>query len=73
MCNVDVTINTLFWESPGKVQGTRAGSRRCINWDRLEAWAEDRILISSDRETFLRTLVVPFGAAGSVGPVDLLI
>ncbi|GAW23039.1 hypothetical protein ANO14919_125870 [Xylariales sp. No.14919] len=72
MCNADVAINTLFWESPAKVQGARPGSRKCINWERLEAWAENRILISSDRETFLKTLVVPFGTAGSVGPVDLL-
>ncbi|KAI0436442.1 hypothetical protein F4803DRAFT_542274 [Xylaria telfairii] len=71
MCNADLTINTLFWETPEKVQGARPGPRKCIDWDRLEAWADDRILIASDRETFLETLVLPFDAPGSTGPVDL--
>lgn len=68
MCNADVTINTLFWETPTKVQGTRPGPRKCVDWDRLQSWAEDRTLTASDRETFLANLVVPFDDIGSMGP-----
>ncbi|KAI1178234.1 hypothetical protein F4777DRAFT_130811 [Nemania sp. FL0916] len=72
MCNADVTVNTLVWENSQKVRGARPGPRKCIDWNQLEAWAADRILIASDRDTFLETLVVPFDDAGSMGPVELL-
>ncbi|KAI1137266.1 hypothetical protein F5Y05DRAFT_419716 [Hypoxylon sp. FL0543] len=72
MCNADVTINTLLRESPSQVLGARPGPRKCIDWDRLQAWADDRTLSASDGETFLATLVVPFDESGSIGPVELL-
>ncbi|KAI0198220.1 hypothetical protein F4808DRAFT_266836 [Astrocystis sublimbata] len=73
MCNADLSINTLFWETPTKVQGARPGLRKCVNWDLLQSWAEDRTLTAKDRESFLATLVVPFEKPGSIGPIDLLL
>ncbi|KAI8945736.1 hypothetical protein F4801DRAFT_567223 [Xylaria longipes] len=69
MCNADVSINTLFWETPNKVQGARPGPRKCVDWDHLQSWADNRTLTASDRKTFLATMVVPFDEPGSVGPV----
>ncbi|KAI0897749.1 hypothetical protein F4806DRAFT_375667 [Annulohypoxylon nitens] len=71
MCNADVTMNTLFWESPSRVLGER-GPRKCTDWNRLQAWADDRTITAKDRETLLTTMVVPIDEIGSIGPIDLL-
>jgi hypothetical protein len=68
MCNADVAINTYFWEDPHKIKGSRAKTRKCTDWSRLQAWADERTLSASDRDAFLETLV-PMGQAGSIGPV----
>lgn len=60
MCNADVSINTYFWENPRTIKGSRAKTRKCTDWSRLQAWADERTLSASDRDAFLETLV-PMG------------
>ncbi|KAI1387153.1 uncharacterized protein F4822DRAFT_429914 [Hypoxylon trugodes] len=73
MCNADVAINTLLWDGPSKVKGARPGPRKCTDWGRLQAWADDKTLAEKDLKTFLATAVVPFDEIGSVGPTELLV
>lgn len=67
MCNADVAINTYFWETPQKIKGSRAKTRKCTDWGRLQSWADERTLSASDKDAFLETLV-PMGQTGSIGP-----
>ncbi|KAI1119771.1 hypothetical protein F5Y10DRAFT_291012 [Nemania abortiva] len=57
MCNADVTINTYFWESPDEIKGKSSGRRRCTDWDRIQAWADDRTISFADHESLLSSLV----------------
>ncbi|KAK0609935.1 hypothetical protein B0T17DRAFT_629454 [Bombardia bombarda] len=57
MCNADVSVNTFFWENPRKIKGDRSGPRKCTNWDRLQAWADERTVQYDDINQFLATLV----------------
>ncbi|KAI0433808.1 hypothetical protein F5Y09DRAFT_338176 [Xylaria sp. FL1042] len=41
-CNADMTFNTYAWKSPHELRGIRSGSRRCTNWSRIQAWADER-------------------------------
>ncbi|XXH05942.1 hypothetical protein Hte_012385 [Hypoxylon texense] len=68
MCNADVTINTFFWENPNKIDGNRAGPRKCVDWSRLQAWADERSLGLGGKEAFLTTLI-PSDDPESMGPM----
>lgn len=68
MCNADATINTFFWENPTKIDGDRSGPRKCVDWNRFQAWADERRLGFSGREAFLATLI-PSDDPGTMGPV----
>ncbi|KAI1204065.1 uncharacterized protein F4807DRAFT_449050 [Annulohypoxylon truncatum] len=68
MCNADLTVNTYFWESSKRIRGDRSGHRKCMNWERIQAWAEERSLAARDRDSFIATLV-PSDEAGTLGPV----
>ncbi|KAI1120825.1 hypothetical protein F5Y10DRAFT_289256 [Nemania abortiva] len=57
MCNVDVTLNTYFWLSSHEIKGNRTGSRKCTDWNHLQAWADERTLRASGKEEFLASLV----------------
>jgi len=45
--------------------------RKCIDWDSLQAWADERALNASDEGYFLSTLI-PSHEPGSSGPADLM-
>ncbi|KAI1325442.1 hypothetical protein F5Y16DRAFT_401443 [Xylariaceae sp. FL0255] len=40
MCNADLKLNTYRYETPEQVRGDRSGTRKCTNWDRIQAWAD---------------------------------
>ncbi|KAI1771727.1 hypothetical protein F4818DRAFT_445058 [Hypoxylon cercidicola] len=44
MCNADVTINTFSWDNPSKLEGNRSGPRKCVDWNSIQAWADERRL-----------------------------
>ncbi|KAF2963011.1 hypothetical protein GQX73_g10561 [Xylaria multiplex] len=57
MCNADTTINTYAWKNNHEIRGSRTGSRRCTDWDHLQAWANQRTLQIVDRSETMAALV----------------
>ncbi|KAK4190588.1 hypothetical protein QBC35DRAFT_471745 [Podospora australis] len=68
MCNADVTVNTYYWEKPGKIKGNRSGARKCTDWDRLQEWSDQRTVVISE-EAKLVDVIAQKDETGSVGPL----
>ena len=67
MCNADITMNTFFWKTEHSIKGDRSGVRKCVDWDRIQAWADERALDAGDEERFLSTLIQSH-EPDSIGP-----
>ncbi|KAI3317655.1 hypothetical protein HD806DRAFT_362125 [Xylariaceae sp. AK1471] len=71
MCHADVTINTVEWETPTKLRGVKAGPRKCMDWARIEAWANSRSVNAANGSDFINDKLAKFGQIGSIGPLGL--
>jgi len=69
MCHADVTINTVEWETPTKLRGVKAGPRKCMDWERIEAWANSRSVNAANGSDFINGKLAKFGQIGSIGPL----
>jgi len=65
MCNADVSINTYFWEDTHTIKGDRSGARKCTDWNRIQAWADERTVEYVNTDDFLAGLVQS-GETGSI-------
>lgn len=68
MCNADIAINTYTWGTPYEIKGNRDWPRKCTNWDRVAAWADERRVTFEGAEKFLASLVQS-DEPGSLGPM----
>lgn len=57
MCNADVSFNSFFWENARTIKGDPTGPRKCTDWNRIQAWADERAVPPSDMDGFLVSLV----------------
>lgn len=57
MCNAEATIITYSWGGPHGIQSNRNGPRTCVDWHAYDRWSEERAINTSERESFLQTLV----------------
>ncbi|KAI0878355.1 hypothetical protein GGS24DRAFT_518143 [Hypoxylon argillaceum] len=57
MCNADVTINTYQWKTPTEIKGQSSGPRKCTDWDRIQAWADERMLKFDGVDNYIEKLV----------------
>ena len=49
LCNADFSLYTFAWKTPldRKPQTISDGQKKCVRWDKLEAWVLDRAVDAS--------------------------
>ncbi|KAI0396445.1 hypothetical protein F5Y17DRAFT_419109 [Xylariaceae sp. FL0594] len=72
MCQADVTIRTVEWATPTKLRGVKAGPRKCMDWGRIEAWADSRSVNAANGSDFIDNKLANYGQTGSIGPTTKL-